>query len=677
MQLDIGMLLESDNMDGTMIPALHSNPDFATLPSNSTAISDGRDISTTTRSHLYPMTNADEARDRGAWDPQVYPYGARPWPAEGETYSYYPYSNKPPASHPHIPQESSLDANNRTSYAATHPSSFPTDPGSYDILTGMHVNPGLLSPNQSHEEAQWQMYLTASLSNPLDSLGLNGPQTPASLSYPSDLHGAVDIPEEQICSPRPLPLPSTSTFAPSIGQPTALFDQLPFTDNLSQLSNLPSSNTIASNYIQDVMIDGYMTQGQEDTPRRNETMSIPNGNFASLMQLTPPNFEFGSARFSSLEAPVHLLADAAPLSSPRPSSARGRSPILARPSPIRPRRGLSGWGARQYLNVPSGSTSAAGLHKKRLRSASSSPTAGSRRPQAVTPVSSSANSEQASSTRAAKRPRLTEDPKSLLNEFEVALPNNALESELESDEDAPADDADSDDYRPSRSPSVGPSFSSRLIEFHREDGVESSTSTKKKTKRGKGKAKGSAALALAVVTQLGAGNSREGSEQFDDDFDPVAVYREGRTEVRKRKNHPIPLPVPVPNLNKKSRGRKVPFVAGLATTSSAGSTSSTEGPKGGAGIEEGGEGQTSNSGRARRKTTRTPTPVTDELAGSRTYVCVVPGCGKCFVRGEHLKRHVRSIHTHDKPHPCPFDGCDKSFSRRDNLGQHVRIHLQP
>ncbi|KAF8797353.1 hypothetical protein BYT27DRAFT_7125799 [Phlegmacium glaucopus] len=98
-----------------------------------------------------------------------------------------------------------------------------------------------------------------------------------------------------------------------------------------------------------------------------------------------------------------------------------------------------------------------------------------------------------------------------------------------------------------------------------------------------------------------------------------------RYGVRRRKNQPIPLPIPVPNLNKKSRGRKVPHISNDT---------------------------------------------------NRTFVCVVSGCGKCFVRSEHLKRHVRSIHTNDKPHPCPFEGCDKSFSRRDNLGQHVRIHLQ-
>ncbi|KAH6887190.1 hypothetical protein BKA70DRAFT_1123037 [Coprinopsis sp. MPI-PUGE-AT-0042] len=101
---------------------------------------------------------------------------------------------------------------------------------------------------------------------------------------------------------------------------------------------------------------------------------------------------------------------------------------------------------------------------------------------------------------------------------------------------------------------------------------------------------------------------------------------------RKRKNHPIPLPVPVPHLIKKSRGRKVPDVD----------------PEGASWASEG---------------------------GKRTFKCEVTGCGKCFVRGEHLKRHIRSIHTYEKPHPCPYDGCDKSFSRRDNLGQHVRIHL--
>lgn len=32
----------------------------------------------------------------------------------------------------------------------------------------------------------------------------------------------------------------------------------------------------------------------------------------------------------------------------------------------------------------------------------------------------------------------------------------------------------------------------------------------------------------------------------------------------------------------------------------------------------------------------------------KVYTCKVPGCGKCFKRSEHLKRHVRSIHTDEK-----------------------------
>lgn len=66
-------------------------------------------------------------------------------------------------------------------------------------------------------------------------------------------------------------------------------------------------------------------------------------------------------------------------------------------------------------------------------------------------------------------------------------------------------------------------------------------------------------------------------------------------------------PVPVPNLTKKSRGRRVPTAEDAAAESEA-----VEGRKG------------------------------------RVYVCKVEECGKCFSRGEHLKRHIRSIHTHEK-----------------------------
>jgi len=64
------------------------------------------------------------------------------------------------------------------------------------------------------------------------------------------------------------------------------------------------------------------------------------------------------------------------------------------------------------------------------------------------------------------------------------------------------------------------------------------------------------------------------------------------------------LPVPVPNLTKKSRGRRVPTKQAIDA----------------------------------------PINVKDK----RMYVCKVEGCGKCFNRGEHLKRHIRSIHTHEK-----------------------------
>lgn len=47
-------------------------------------------------------------------------------------------------------------------------------------------------------------------------------------------------------------------------------------------------------------------------------------------------------------------------------------------------------------------------------------------------------------------------------------------------------------------------------------------------------------------------------------------------------------------------------------------------------------------------------------------------CTKSFRRSEHLKRHIRSVHSTDRPFPCTY--CDKKFSRSDNLLQHLKTH---
>lgn len=67
----------------------------------------------------------------------------------------------------------------------------------------------------------------------------------------------------------------------------------------------------------------------------------------------------------------------------------------------------------------------------------------------------------------------------------------------------------------------------------------------------------------------------------------------------------VTAPEPVPNLTKKSRGRRVPTSSTVVIQNGV--------PK-----------------------------------ATRTYMCKVKDCGKCFARGEHLKRHVRSIHTNEK-----------------------------
>nr|AGO06028.1 transcription factor STE12 [Volvariella volvacea] len=133
---------------------------------------------------------------------------------------------------------------------------------------------------------------------------------------------------------------------------------------------------------------------------------------------------------------------------------------------------------------------------------------------------------------------------------------------------------------------------------------------------------------------------------------------------RSRPTNILPVPVPVPNLTKKSRGRRVPTVESLLVESEAASSTSNT------------TSAMTASGRVRRAAapsrSMAETGSTVPSAKGRSFECTVEGCGKLFARGEHLKRHIRSIHTYEKPHQCPI--CGKDFSRHDNLNQHLRVH---
>lgn len=47
-------------------------------------------------------------------------------------------------------------------------------------------------------------------------------------------------------------------------------------------------------------------------------------------------------------------------------------------------------------------------------------------------------------------------------------------------------------------------------------------------------------------------------------------------------------------------------------------------------------------------------------------------CGKRFARHEHVNRHIRSVHTKERPFECSI--CGNRFSRNDNLSQHLKVH---
>lgn len=101
------------------------------------------------------------------------------------------------------------------------------------------------------------------------------------------------------------------------------------------------------------------------------------------------------------------------------------------------------------------------------------------------------------------------------------------------------------------------------------------------------------------------------------------------------------LPVPTPNVSRPSRGRHVPTAPGSSTD---GVEQSVATPASSLGSISDSEFPAPAPRRARGKAAAKE----GEDVAARVFVCEVDGCGKCFRRREHLKRHMLSLHTNDR-----------------------------
>ena len=532
--------------------------------------------------------------------------------------------------------------------SSVHPSSFSS--GHVDLALGLEHT--MVSTAPSQDDNQWQMYLNTSNSQSgsiassaswVDGLNCVAPSSSiASLTYPV---------EEPAFNLSHLALPPP-TF--TIAEPTqSVAHTIPmYSSHHHELEGVMSHLSVGPGHTQQ-FITPSRTQYTKVQREANERAYFSN--------LTAPYLDSSSSHLSPFPARLEPLAQSTPYQSPNSSPSRGRSPILGpkmhfAPQPIRKGRGLSGWGQASPVEFPTlGSDARLASHISPLPS----PALPSSFKLADTAMSSASSEGSTRPTRPTRR--------SHRSAISLTLPGHMDKGDTydsEEDDDG-GDDDHSDFYQPSRSPSVDLSKSESLPsspfifpDFAARDPLPKNG--RRRTRRGKGKAKGSAALALAVVTQMSAKESgslgvgsQDSVEADEESLDEDGRNSRGIQAGRKRKNNPIPLPVPVPHLIKKSRGRKVPYVAPDKVTAES-DAAKVDVPSGGSpagqdeksnGMDD--DGETSKpSVRGGRKKSNTLYSLGE--GGKRTYVCVVPGCGKCFVRGEHLKRHVRSIHTHDK-----------------------------
>ncbi|KAG6878023.1 hypothetical protein C0993_000563 [Termitomyces sp. T159_Od127] len=145
-------------------------------------------------------------------------------------------------------------------------------------------------------------------------------------------------------------------------------------------------------------------------------------------------------------------------------------------------------------------------------------------------------------------------------------------------------------------------------------------------------------------------------------YSPVSVASAGAgaTRRRARPTTSLPIPIPVPNLTKKSRGRRVPTMDDFKDE-----------------LDAPAPAPAPAHAHAHGKGKKKGAPLGGAVAKSmRTYTCDVDGCGKLFARGEHLKRHIRSIHTYEKRECgslCARVNADADDDDEQRTG-HMRVH---
>ncbi|KAK4546064.1 hypothetical protein LTR36_002201 [Oleoguttula mirabilis] len=174
-------------------------------------------------------------------------------------------------------------------------------------------------------------------------------------------------------------------------------------------------------------------------------------------------------------------------------------------------------------------------------------------------------------------------------------------------------------------------------------------------------------LEMAPVMIEDDGFFSESSYSDEDELAAAASYSPSNSEFSIPEHSAAATQKPKRKSSKKAYDASVPSSQATSTqqtstapASSAPSTTSEHGDDESAPSTPAQSGSVSRRG---RKQSLTDDP-------SKTFVCTL--CSRRFRRQEHLKRHYRSLHTHDKPFECT--DCGKKFSRSDNLSQHQRTH---